>query len=122
MNVVLGIVGSGESMRALRETIDRTREAGDDLTIAIVEKPELERSPAEIREEAEAIVDEAGIDATFEQLEGEPGSALVEFAERGEFDQLVIGGGTQSPMGKIRVGPITEFVLLNATTSVKLVR
>lgn len=122
MDVLLGIVGSDESTRALRETIGRTKEAGDDLTIAIVEKPETNRSPEAIREEAAALVEEAGIDAAFELLEGDPGSALVEFAERGEFDQLVIGGGTQSPMGKIRIGPITEFVLLNATTSVKLVR
>ena len=122
MDVLLGIVGSDESMRALRETIDRTREAGDDLTVAIVEKPETGRSPAEIRDEAETLLEEAEIDAAFETLEGDPGSSLVEFAERGGFDQLVIGGGTQSPMGKIRIGPITEFVLLNATTSVKLVR
>ena len=122
MDVLLGIVGSDESVRALRETIERTREAGDDLTIAIVEKPEAGRSAAEVHDEAKALVEEAEIDASFEQLEGDPGSALVEFAERGEFDQLVIGGGKQSPMGKIRIGPITEFVLLNATTSVKLVR
>jgi len=56
-----------------------------------------------------------------QKLEGIP-SALVNYAEQGEFDQLVIGGGTLSPMGKIQLGPITEFVLLNAPTTVKLVR
>ncbi len=50
------------------------------------------------------------------------GSSLVDYAEQGEYDQLVIGGGTLSPMGKIQLGPITEFVLLNAPTTVKLVR
>jgi len=122
MNVLLGLVGSEESTRALRETIDRTRETGDDLTIAIVEKPEIDRSPEETREEVRRAIAGAGIDATVTTLEGDPGSALVTEAERGGYDLLVIGGGTESPMGKIRLGPITEFVLLNATTSVKLVR
>jgi len=122
MNVLLGLVGSEESTRALRETIDRTRETGDDLTIAIVEKPEIDRSPEETREEVRRAIAGAGIDATVTTLEGDPGSALVTAAERGGYDLLVIGGGTESPMGKIRLGPITEFVLLNATTSIKLVR
>ncbi|MFC4247288.1 universal stress protein [Natribaculum luteum] len=122
MNVLLGIVGSDESMRALRATVERTREVGDDLTIAVVEKPESDRTKEDVYAQTEELVEEAGIDAEIRTLEGDPGSALVELAERGEFDQLVIGGGTQSPMGKIRLGPITEFVLLNATTTVKLIR
>ncbi|WP_276255663.1 universal stress protein [Halomontanus rarus] len=122
MNVLLGIEGSDESMKTLRSTIERTSDVGDELTVAVVEKPEAKRSQAEMCEQAETLLTEAGVDAELTMLEGDPGSALVEFAERGEFDQLVIGGGTESPMGKIRLGPITEFVLLNAPTTVKLVR
>jgi nucleotide-binding universal stress UspA family protein len=35
---------------------------------------------------------------------------------------VVIGGGEQSPMGKIRLGHIAEFVLLNSHVTVTLVR
>lgn len=122
MNVLLGIEGSDESMKTLRSTIERTNDVGDELTVAVVEKPEAKRSQEEMYEHADTLLAEAGVDAELTMLEGDPGSALVEFAERGEFDQLVIGGGTESPMGKIRLGPITEFVLLNAPTTVKLVR
>ena len=122
MNVLLGIGGTDESIRALEATIERTQTVGDDLTVAVVEKPEAKRSQEEMCEEARRRLEDADVDADVEALEGDPGSALVEFAERGEFDQLVIGGGTRSPMGKIRIGPITEFVLLNATTTVKLIR
>lgn len=122
MNVLLGLEGSDESMKTLEKTIERTREAGDELTVVIVEKPEAKRSQPEMKRETEARLEDAGIDATVEQVEGDPGSVLVDYAERGAFDQLVIGGGTFSPMGKIRLGPITEFVLLNTTTTVKLVR
>lgn len=122
MNVLLGIEGSDESIKTLRKTIERTRDVGDDLTVAVVEKPEAKRSQDEMYEQARALLSEAGLDAEVRRLEGDPGSELVDLAERGAFDQLVIGGGTESPMGKIRLGPITEFVLLNAPTTVKLVR
>ncbi|QRV13536.1 universal stress protein [Haloterrigena salifodinae] len=122
MNVLVGLVGSDESLKTLRQTIERTREVGDDLTVAVVEKPESKRSQEEMVERTEELLIETGIDAEIVTLEGDPGSALVDHTEQGEFDQLVIGGGTLSPMGKIQLGPITEFVLLNAPTTVKLVR
>ncbi|MFD1563478.1 universal stress protein [Haloarchaeobius amylolyticus] len=123
MNVLLGLGGSDESVKTLRRTIDRTQEVGDDLTVVIVDKPESKRSQDETYEMATENLEEAGLDdVTVEKLEGDPGSALVDYAEQGEFDELVIGGGTLSPMGKIQLGPITEFVLLNAPTTVKLVR
>jgi len=121
--VLLGLGGSDESVKTLRRTIDRTKEVGDDLTVVIVDKPESKRSQDETHDLAVEHLKEAGLDdATVETLEGDPGSALVDYAEQGEFDELVIGGGTLSPMGKIQLGPITEFVLLNAPTTVKLVR
>ncbi|SFS40252.1 universal stress protein [Halostagnicola kamekurae] len=122
MKVLLGLAGSDESIKTLRQTIERTAAVGDDLTVVVVDKPETKRSQEEMREQAESLLSEAGIETDVETLEGDPGSALVNFTEQGEFDQLVIGGGTVSPMGKIRLGPIAEFVLLNAPTTVKLVR
>jgi len=122
MNVLVGLGGTDESVKALQRTIDRTAETGDDLTVAVVEKPDTKRSQGEMYETATDLLEEAGLDADIVTLEGDPGSSLVDYAERGEFDQVVIGGGTLSPMGKIQLGPITEFVLLNAPTTVKLVR
>lgn len=122
MNVLLGLGGTDESIRALTQTVERARAVGDDLTIAILDKPEAKRSQAEMRAEAERVLDEVGFAANVVVLEGDPGSTIVEMAEREGYDQLVIAGGTESPMGKIRVGPIAEFVLLNASMTVKLVR
>lgn len=122
MNVLLGLAGGEESMKTLRQTIDRTQSVGDDLTIAVVEKPGVERSPSAVRDRAEALLEEAGIEAEVHLLDGDPASSLVDFAEEGSFDQLVIGGGTVSQLGKIHLGEITEYVLLNAPITVKLVR
>ncbi|WP_254531699.1 universal stress protein [Natrinema gelatinilyticum] len=123
MNVLLGLGGSDESVKTLRQTIERTRDVGDDLTVVVVDKPEAKRSQDEMYRQTVDQLESVGLDdVTVETLDGDPGSALVDYAEQGEYDQLVIGGGTLSPMGKIQLGPITEFVLLNAPTTVKLVR
>lgn len=122
MKVLLGIGGSDESMKTLRSTIDRTQKTGDDLTVAVIEKPEAERSQAETYDVAAAALEEADLSADLRTLEGDPGVALVDLVDREGYDMVVIGGGTESPMGKIRLGRITEFVLLNAGTTVKLVR
>ncbi|SER19507.1 universal stress protein [Natrinema salaciae] len=123
MKVLLGLGGSDESVKTLRRTIERTRDVGDDLTVVVVDKPESKRAQDEMYQQAVDRLADAGLEeVTVEKLEGDPGSSLVNYAERGEYDQLVIGGGTLSPMGKIQLGPITEFVLLNAPTTVKLVR
>lgn len=122
MDVLLGLAGGEESIAALRRTIDRARAAGDDVTVAILEKEGTPRSQAEMREQAEKLFDEAGLSVAVRTLEGDPGTELVELAEREDFDELVVGGGTESPMGKVRIGPIAEYVVLNARLPVTLVR
>lgn len=122
MKVLLGIGGSDDSIRALEQVVDRTTQVGDDLTIAIVDNSRSDRSRQEIEERVEAVLSDAGLSAPIRHLDGDPGSELVDYAEREEFDEIALGGGQTSPMGKINVGGIAEFVLLNAYTSVRLVR
>lgn len=122
MDVLLGIGGSDDSVRALEWTLDRARAAGDDLTVAVVENPESERDVEDIVADVRERLNDAGVDAEIQRVSGNPGSALVELAESGEYDQLVLGGGEESPMGKIRLGNMSEFVLLNSHVTVTLVR
>ncbi|MFA9516733.1 universal stress protein [Halopenitus sp. H-Gu1] len=122
MKVLLGIGGSEDSFRALERTVDRARAAGDDIVVAVVENPDTDRSHEEVTERVRSVVDEADIEVEVRHIEGDPGSQIVEIAEREGFDQIVLGGGHTSPMGKITLGNIAEFVLLNAKTTVTLVR
>lgn len=122
MKVLLGIGGSDDSLRALERTVDRAAEAGDALTVAIVENPNSSRSPSEIETSVRELLGDADVDADVRLVSGDPGSRIVEIAESEGFDEIVLGGGQTSPMGKINLGSISEFVLLNARTSVKLVR
>lgn len=122
MRVVLGVGGSADGMDAMRRTVDRVAETGDDLTVAVLENPATDRPPdavaAAVREEIAA----SEVEAEIVQLSGDPGPALTEFAADGEFDCIVLGGGRRSPMGKITLGQIAEFVILNADRTVTLVR
>ncbi|MFO8114326.1 MAG: universal stress protein [Halorubrum sp.] len=122
MKVLCGIGGSENSFRALDRTVERAALADDDLTVAVVDNEDSSVSPDDVMRRAREAIDDAGIDADVRRVGGDPGSRLVEIAEREAFEQIVLGGGHTSPMGKITIGPIAEFVLLNAKTSVTLVR
>ena len=120
MNVLLGIDGTDRAFDALERTIARVRETGDDLTVAVVESDVTD--PEAVERRIRTALEEVDIDARIQQIEGHAGSALVELADAGGFDRVVIDGGERTPTGKIRLDPTTEFVLLNAETSVTLAR
>ena len=122
MKVLLGIDGTEDSLRALPRTIERTAEAGDDLTIAILDHSGNDRDPDELYRRASEALEESPIDAPIRRVSGDPGSRLVDIAEEEAFDAIALGGGHRSPMGKITLGGVTEFVILNAPSSVILVR
>jgi nucleotide-binding universal stress UspA family protein len=124
MKVLLGIGGTDDSYRALERVVDRAREAGDELTVAVVENPESDDDPDAVERRVREVVEAAGLGegVQIRHLTGDPGPALVELAETGGFDQLVLGGGQRSPMGKISLGQVAEYVLLNARVTVTLIR
>lgn len=122
MRVVLGVGGSEDGMAAVRETIDRVGQTGDELTIAILENPDSDRSPETVESAVRQALRDRDLEAEIVHLEGDPGPALTEFAAAEAFDRIVLGGGRRSPMGKIAVGQIAEFVILNADRTVTLVR
>jgi hypothetical protein len=53
MNVLLGVGGSDDGLTALDRTIARTVEAGDELTVAVVENPAAELSLEAVRDAVE---------------------------------------------------------------------
>jgi len=123
MDILLGVGGSELSYQALEETIDRARDAGDDLTVAVFHNEEIHADIDEITQRVEETLDETGFEADVRRLEeGSPGSELISMAENEGFDRIVLGGGERSTLGKIQLGSIVEFVLLNAQTPVTLIR
>jgi nucleotide-binding universal stress UspA family protein len=122
MNVLLGISGTDDVESLVSQAVERAREAGDDLTVAVVEVDDAGTDVEKTETRARSALADAGFDAEVHVLDGHPGSRLVEFADADGFDRLVIGGGTRSPLGKIQLGSTAEFVLLNARVTVTLLR
>lgn len=123
MRVLVGIEGSDESDIVLRNAIARAEEAGDELTIAVFAKSEGGQDLDEVEATVAEALREASMEATIHLIEeGDPASELVAMAERGGYDQLVVGGGRDTPLGKRYLGRITEFALLNAEVTVRLER
>jgi nucleotide-binding universal stress UspA family protein len=114
--------GSDDSFRALDRTVERAALANDELVVAVLDNPSGDADPDEIVGRVHAALAGTGVSADVRRLTGDPGSRLVALADAGRFDQIVLGGGQRSPMGKVKIGDIAEFVLLNASTTVKLVR
>lgn len=122
MKVLLGIGGSPDSLAALSRVVERAAAVGDELTVAVVDNPETDVSKADLAERVKRELSKAGVQASVRTVPGDPGSRLVEIAESEGFDVIALGGGEQTPMGKISVGSIAEFVILNSRVSVFLVR
>lgn len=119
MKVLLGVDGKESSFRALNSVAERAAEVGDDLTVAV---PTGDDEADELERRVRETLDRIALDVEIRHIEGDLSSRLVELAESEAFDRLVIGGGERSPMGKIEVERDTQFVILNARTSVTLVR
>lgn len=122
MKVLVGVGGDDDGVRALDRTVERARAAGDDLTVAVLEDAIDGGDVEAVVERVRGTLAAASVDGEIRRLTGDPGSALVDLAEREGFDRVAIGGGQRSPMGKITVGPVAEFVLLNSHVTVTLVR
>jgi nucleotide-binding universal stress UspA family protein len=122
MKVLVGVGGSDDGLRALDRAVERARVAGDDLTVAVIEGATEGADADDVVERVRETLAAASVDAEVRRLAGDPGSALVDLAESEGFDRIAIGGGSRSPMGKITLGPVAEFVLLNSHVTVTLVR
>lgn len=120
MKVLLAFDGSEASVDALERTVERAADAGDELAVAITD-PESESREA-LADRVESQVVDTELSVTIRHLEGQPGSELVALAESEGFDEIVLGGNTTSPMGKISIDQTAEFVLLNSHITVTLVR
>jgi nucleotide-binding universal stress UspA family protein len=119
MRLLLGIGDADDAPAAVEAAVGRAREADDDLTVAVYAR---EGSPAAVERAVRDQLDRLGFAATVERIEGDPGSRLVDRAETGDYDRILLPSGDRSPMGKIRLSEVTEFVILNARTSVTLLR
>jgi nucleotide-binding universal stress UspA family protein len=119
MRLLVGVTGDEASKRALLRTLERAQ-PGDSVTAAVLDEA-VDGSTAEVEVTVRRQFAEAGIDPDIVHVEGIPGGGLVELAEGEEYDRVVLGGA-KSPMGKIELDRVEEYVLLNSHVTVTIVR
>jgi nucleotide-binding universal stress UspA family protein len=119
MHVLFGLGPDESAVGAFGTAVERVAETGDDFTVAVFGDPGARESLAAHAHERLAA---AGVSAEVREVTSDPGSRIVELAESEGFDRIVLHGGERSPLGKIQIDSVTEFVLLNATTTVTLIR
>lgn len=122
MEILLGIGGSEDEFVALSKLLSGESIQWDVLTIAILESEHTPTSTRSIEERVTGMLETTDRSVTIKQLPGDPGSQLLEFAETEGYDAIAIGGGERSPLGKLTLNQTAEFVVLNSTINVVLVR
>ncbi|WP_262180315.1 universal stress protein [Haloarcula laminariae] len=85
-----------------------------------------EQRQTEARErfdELEAVVREAGVETVETVIEvGRPTTAIVDYADDNDIDQLVMGSHGRSGMSRILLGSVAETVVRRANVPVTVVR
>lgn len=137
--VVVGIDGSEASLAALRHGI---REAGwrgvevhvvhaldvtpavlhlqGDMTITNRERAESDR--AEVWKRVGPLLDDADTEVVRVELDGEPGKALVAYAEEAGASVLVVGPRGRGMVERLLLGSTAEEVVRTATCNVLVVK
>ena len=75
----------------------------------------------EIVESAVTKLRDAGFEATPEIAEGHPGREIVDIAERGSYDLIVLGAGSHSWIKTRMLGSVSDYVVHSAPCSVMVV-
>lgn len=120
MRVIVGVDGTDRGLLTLEEGVALARDMDWELAIVVYSTDDTPLSEVEttVRDRLEAL----SFEATVERLPDGPGSRIVELAETENYDRIILPGGRQSPLGKIQIDNTVQFVLLNARTSVTLIR
>ncbi|WPG41387.1 universal stress protein [Variovorax sp. EBFNA2] len=69
-----------------------------------------------------ALLAEHGIDARFEHRIGHPAAEIASFAQKGQFDLLVMGSRGHGALTNLVLGSVATKVLATCTVPVLLVR
>jgi nucleotide-binding universal stress UspA family protein len=123
--------GSKESKKALKVAKEHAKVWGASLEVVNAIMRELalkhsfiERKEKELEDEVRAIIDESGAPYETELLIARlgPEEQMVRFAENESIDQIFIGIGKTSKVGKMVFGSTAQYMILKAPCPVVTVK
>ncbi len=130
MKILVGLDGSNSSKEALNLAKEhaKTFKAKIELVTSMekgteAQQKEIEQDEHDLENEKK-LLEEDGISCdTHLLIRGmNPGEDLVEFAEKNEVDEIVIGVKRRSKVGKLVFGSTAQYVILNAHCPVVTVK
>ena len=118
--ILVGTDGSETAARAVARAVEVAATLGATVTIATAAGSQS-RGQAVV-EEAAAAHRRSGVQISTAVLPGDPASALVEEAERGRYDLLVVGNKGMTGARRFLLGSVPNKVSHNVPTSLLIVR
>jgi nucleotide-binding universal stress UspA family protein len=117
--ILVGTDGSETASLAVQRAVDVAAAVGASLTVLCVDNEE--RGRAVVEREAAKHAD-AGVDITPHVEQGDPASVLVELAEAGDYDLLVVGNKGMTGVSRFFLGSVPNKVSHHAPIALLIVR
>ena len=130
MKILVGYDRTAEAGRALDLAIRHAKAFGAKVYVLTSrstgkdeELPEIERDE-ELLLNAKKMLEEAGVESeTHLMIRGEtPAEDLIDFAEKNEVDEIIVGIAKKSRVGKLIFGSNAQYVILHAPCPVVTVQ
>ncbi len=124
MNVLVVIeieAEADEVALAPLEWVLERRGRTDRLTVALA-GPTMGRPAQDLARRIERRLAEWGGISSLRKAPGDPAREILRLLGHEPFDELIAAGGSRTPAGKIRPGPLAERLLLNAPVTLTFVR
>jgi len=135
-NILVAVDGSDAGELAVREGLELAKDAGAAITVVTVRQPisflgapydqrELSRQLAHARaslDRAKAVIDEAGVEATYEIREGDPAEEILRLAEDRRAELVVVGSRGLGAITGALLGSVSKAVVKGADRPVLVVK
>ncbi|MBT2695301.1 universal stress protein [Bacillus sp. ISL-55] len=135
--ILLASDGSDHSVRAAKKAVELAKLTGDsEITVVYVvdgqtsKEDVLHNTDRTVVEEKRKIrlqpvtnmLEEAGLNFRFEKLLGEPGPAIVDYANKNQFDVVVLGSRGLNGLQEMVLGSVSHKVAKRVKAPVLIVK
>ena len=130
MKILVGYDRTAEAGRALELAVRHAKVFGAKVCVLTSrstgtdeELPDIKKDEERLKN-AKKLLEEAGVDCeTYLLIRGEtPAEDIIDFAEKNEVDEIIVGIAKKSRVGKMIFGSNAQYVILHAPCPVVTVQ
>ena len=122
--ILVPVDGSENANRALEKAVAMAKDSSSAVTaIYVMEKPPTVYVQSQkVLDECEALAASQGLKIEAVTAQGEPAGTIVGYAEKGEFDMIVMGSRGRGKITEAVLGSVSSKVLKDAKCPVVIVK